>query len=405
MKNWLSDNPIFDTFAQRALFRTYYGGADFGECQSTMGRIAEGNCDDWYREWYNTAERLRSIGDNCLAKGHIVSAREAYLRAATYYHTAYFPLFGAPVDPRLVVASEKETQTFHQAAALFDVPIEVVEIPYKQSKCSTLPAYFIKADNCDEPKPLIVHTNGYDSNIQEMFFYHAPAATRRGYHCLLFDGPGQGRNLIRDHLPMIPNWETVVKQVIDYAAARPDVDSSKIVLVGWSFGGFLAPRAAAFENRLAALVADPGQWDLKDMLQSNFAALLGSNVDVTNIDPKKLASIEVSFRNGKAGPMQKWKIIQRNFWVHGVNNLYDCIQEMLKYEISSVVDQISCPTLLTLPEGDPLAETTQKLYEAIKAPKRLVPFTLAEGAGGHCETMARSLYHQRVFDWLDETLM
>ena len=31
-------------------------------------------------------------------------------------------------------------------------------------------------------------------------------------------------------------------------------------------------------------------------------------------------------------------------------------------------------------------------------------FTDAEGSGGHCEGMARTLYHQRVFDWLDETL-
>jgi hypothetical protein len=34
----------------------------------------------------------------------------------------------------------------------------------------------------------------------------------------------------------------------------------------------------------------------------------------------------------------------------------------------------------------------------------LLRFTAAEGAGGHCEAFARSLYHQRVYDWLDETL-
>jgi hypothetical protein len=33
----------------------------------------------------------------------------------------------------------------------------------------------------------------------------------------------------------------------------------------------------------------------------------------------------------------------------------------------------------------------------------LLRFTAAEGAGGHCEAFARSLY-QRVYDWLDETL-
>lgn len=401
MQDWLSDNPMYDTFGQRALLRTYYGGADFGECLTTLGRIANGSIDDWYREWYLTAERLSAIGDDCSTKGHIVSAREAYLRATTYYHTAYFPFFGVPVDPKLMAAFEKETRAFHKAAALFSVPIEVVEIPYGHT---TLPAYFVKADNSSQPRPVVVHTNGYDSNIQEMFFYHAPAATRRGYHCLLFDGPGQGRNLIRDDMLMVPNWEDVVKAAIDYVVSRPEVDPDKIVLAGWSFGGFLAPRAAAFEKRIAALIADPGQWDVKDAILSNFSSVLGANCDLDNIDLQRIALIEESIRSGKGGPMQKWKVVQRNFWVHGVTTLYDCIQEMLKYEISSVAAQISCPTLLTCSEGDPLAENTHKLYEALQCPKHLVPFTLAEGAGGHCETMARSLYHQRVFDWLDETL-
>jgi hypothetical protein len=34
----------------------------------------------------------------------------------------------------------------------------------------------------------------------------------------------------------------------------------------------------------------------------------------------------------------------------------------------------------------------------------LLHFTSAEGSGGHCEALVRGLYHQRVFDWLDETL-
>jgi hypothetical protein len=31
-------------------------------------------------------------------------------------------------------------------------------------------------------------------------------------------------------------------------------------------------------------------------------------------------------------------------------------------------------------------------------------FTAAEGAGMHTEALARLLYDQRLFDWLDETL-
>ncbi|MGA9717149.1 MAG: alpha/beta fold hydrolase [Acidobacteriaceae bacterium] len=95
-------------------------------------------------------------------------------------------------------------------------------------------------------RPTMVHVDGYDSNIQEMYFAHGAAALRRDYNCLLFDGPGQGRKLIRDGLPIRPDWENVVRPVIDYALARPEVDPARIVLSGWSFGGFLAATCCRF---------------------------------------------------------------------------------------------------------------------------------------------------------------
>ena len=390
---WLSNDAVFDAFGQRAILRTYYEGADFGECLTTMQRIGQGTFDDWHKEWIATADRLVGIGDSCLEKKHQVSAREAYLRATTYYHTSYFPLFGKPLDPRLLAAFERETEAFHKAASLVSPPIEILEIPFEKS---TLPAYFIKVDNSGKPRPTVVHTNGYDSNIQEMYFYHALAATRRGYNCLLFDGPGQGRNLIRDAIPMRHDWENVVSPIIDYALSKPEIDPKKIVLVGWSFGGFLAPRAAAFEHRIAALIADPGQWDMRDSILNAFPFS-----PEEKHDPLKFKSIEDKLRSDA---MLRWKFIQRGFWVHGVDSLDDYLREMLKYEVSSVADQISCPTLITHSEGDPTAKGAPKLYEALRVQKKLMSFSLAEENGGHCETMARSLYHQRVFDWLDEIL-
>jgi hypothetical protein len=74
---------------------------------------------------------VEGIGDESAAAGHGVSAREAYIQASTYYRTAYFPLFGKPVDPRLIEAFERETESFRKAAALFSPPIEVLEIPFE----------------------------------------------------------------------------------------------------------------------------------------------------------------------------------------------------------------------------------------------------------------------------------
>src|SRR5215467_8822977 len=67
---------------------------------------------------------------------------------------------------------------------------------------------------------------------------------------------------------MRPDWENVVRAVVDFVLARPEVDPGRVALIGWSFGGYLAPRAASGEPRLAACIADPGQWDLLEALRA-----------------------------------------------------------------------------------------------------------------------------------------
>jgi pimeloyl-ACP methyl ester carboxylesterase len=389
---------MWEAFGLRALPHAVYGGADFGECFTTVERVGNRGVDEWYTEWMATADRVANIAQACEAGGHLVSAREAYFRASSYYHVAYFPLFGKPVDPRLRRAFESETAVFLRAAAFCDPAVEAVEIPFEGR---TLPGYFLRCSGDARPRPTLVHVNGYDSNIQEMYFAHGPAALRRGYHVLLLDGPGQGRNLIRDGVPFRPDWETVVRAAVDYALARPEVDGKRVVLAGWSFGGFLAPRAAAFEHRIAALIADPGQWDQADnLLAMGVPGEVLANIE--NIDPALFTPFEEKLRS--ADPMTQWRIRQRGFWAHGVNTLYELIREMVRFEITSVVQNIQCPTLVTQSEGDPVSRGAPKLYEALRCPKMLVAFTAAEGSGGHCEALARTLYHQRVFDWLDETL-
>src|SRR5690349_8049361 len=106
MKQLFAD-PLFQMCAERAMVMMTRGGAEYGECASTASKIISGDVDSWYREWIVTAERVENWGDDSARRGHIVSAREAYLRSSTYYRTSYCPLFGAPTDPRLVVAFDR----------------------------------------------------------------------------------------------------------------------------------------------------------------------------------------------------------------------------------------------------------------------------------------------------------
>jgi len=395
------DKSMSDDWTHRALAHAVYGGADFGECMTTSRRIAEGDGDSWYQEWIGTAERVSTIAEASEAEGHRVSAREAYLRASNYYRTSYPFFYGAPVDPRLIEAFDKETAAFRRAAALFDPPVEPVEIPYEGT---TLPGYFYRVDDSNERRPTLIATNGYDSTIQEMHFAHAVAAVRRGYNCLTFDGPGQGRALIKQNLHMRPDWENVVTPVVDYALSRPEVDPERVTLIGWSLGGYLAPRAASGEHRLAACIADPGQWDMLEAMKGMFArfSVPQEIVDhLPDVDPKVLQPV---FEAIEASPQLTWTFKQRALWVHGVDSMMDYLRITPQYRLSDRADKIRCPTLITWAENDPIAGFAEKLYEALTCPKMLLRFTNAEGAGDHCEVNARTLFHQRAFDWLDGTL-
>jgi len=108
---------MWEAFGPRALF--WAGtGSDFGEVKNTIGRIGAGDVHDWHREWTATAERIESIGDQCVRRKHSVGAREACIRAATYHRTAYYPLFGPKVEPPLAESSRREWNAMVKAATV-----------------------------------------------------------------------------------------------------------------------------------------------------------------------------------------------------------------------------------------------------------------------------------------------
>src|SRR5829696_7469807 len=234
-RNIFFGDPLFEEFALRPLI---IDGCPLGEISATTSLIEEGDRDGWYLQWTATAERVAGYADESVHAGHTISARDAYLRASSYYRAAYLPLYDSPVDPRLVEAFDKETDTFQKAAALMTPPVEPVEIPYEGI---SLPGYFCQADDSGRPRPTLIVTNGYDSTINELYLDFT-AVLPRGYNLLLYDGPGQGRVLIKQGLIMRPDWEKVVKPVVDYALTRTEVDPEKIAIMGISLGGYLALR-------------------------------------------------------------------------------------------------------------------------------------------------------------------
>ena len=398
----LSDNPMWEEMAARALALVDYGGAEIGECRAAVEATGDGGPDQWHDAWNTLAQHLDDAGRVSAVEGDPVSARDALLRASTYYRISYCPLFGSPVDERLRISFEAEEQAFASAADLGAGNLRPIEVPFEGG---SLPGYIATPDGDPGPRPTILQVNGFDSNVHEMYFSNGPAATARGYNWIGVDGPGQGRNLIRDGLPLRPDWETVVGPILDRVEAMDEVDPGKIVLAGWSLGGFLAPRAAAFfSDRLAALVADPGQWDQRDAVVPGLPLSDEEKERFPEVDRSKIDELEQRVRNEDSDPMLRWRLIDRGLWVTGTETLFDFFARMCEFELSPVAGRIACPTLATINEGDPNSAGAPRLLDAISGSGKLVRFTGAEGAGGHCEGLARRLYHDRVFDWLARTV-
>jgi len=247
----------FDFQTLRLLGSAASGDAEVGEVLSTAYRIREGDFESWTAEWLKTARRVHEIAEGSLDRGCRVSAREAYFRASNYYRAAEFYLHGDPSDPRIIDFSRSARACFEQALGLTSLAVERVAIPYQGT---SLPGYFYRADEAEARAPtLIVHT-GYDGT-QEELRATATAATSRGMNCLTFEGPGQGAVIREQGLGFRPDWEAVVTPVVDHVLDLATVDPERIALLGISFGGYLAPRAAAFEHRLAACIANGGVFD------------------------------------------------------------------------------------------------------------------------------------------------
>jgi len=146
----------------------------------------------------------------------------------------------------------------YKAAQPASSPHDIVEIPYEGI---TLPGYFFHVDDSSTPRATLILHIGFDGTAEELYFDGGSTALSRGYICLVSEDPGQGRFIHEQKLPFRSDWEKVVTPVVDFALTRPEVEPHRIALLGLSLGGYLAPRAATYEHRIAACIANGGVFD------------------------------------------------------------------------------------------------------------------------------------------------
>ncbi|WP_370964470.1 alpha/beta hydrolase family protein [Amycolatopsis sp. cg9] len=343
--------------------------------REAAARGSDAGTPDFLRAWTALTDQLVTQAEAAEKAGHERTAGQLYFRAANYLCQAERML--AHSNPDRLPTYRRVLALAQKAFDLRDPRVSRVEIPYEGT---TLPAYFSAATSAG-PAPVVVLVNGLDSTKEHMYgSAHWAELAARGISCLMLDQPGTGEALRLQGITARIDSEVWAGAAVDWLEQRDDVDPARIGIVGWSLGGYYAPRAAAFEKRFALCVA----W--------------GANHDWGAVQRRRLE------REGERPVPHYWEHV---LWVWGHDDLDTFITFADDVHLDGVVEKITVPFLIAHGEQDrqiPLEYAHRSYAQAVNSPRReLRVFTPDEGATEHIGLDHLPHVSTYIADWVAGT--
>jgi len=353
-----------------------YGAVALGEIDQVCGRLRrrQDETQAWWEEWSAMGGRLEQAADAAEAEGRRMTAGNCYLRAGMYYFTA----------ERFIYPGEQKREMGRRAIRLQTrgllrrhPNLEKVEVPYEGT---TLPALFMKAREASGRAPTVVLFDGMDNCKEMSVLFAGLEFAARGWNTLAIDGPGQGESLRLRSLYSRHDYEVAGTAAYDYVAGLPDVDPKRVAVMGYSFGGYYAPRVAALEKRYAACVALGAlHWDLVEWQR------------------------EIR-RKQQAGAASTAQSAFHFRWIMGcIDDADAAIEKAKKFSLAGVAERMTCPFLVVHGQDDRVCpvESAHQLYAAVGSKRKTIKiFTADEGAAEHCQVDNRQMGIDYIADWL-----
>ena len=331
----------------------------------------------WIENWASLARKVQAFARADEDAGRSLSAGKKYLRACVYWFTA--ERMATHKSPRKLELYRAMLECFERGVRLRREPIEFVDIPYQGT---TLPALFYRAGGAGR-RPAMIHFDGFDVTKE---WIHLCGIARefaaRGVSTLMVDHPGVGTALRLQGLAMNLQRERWASAALDWLEQRPEVDAKRVGVVAMSLGGYYAPRAAAFETRLAACVAWGARWENS-----------GSHGRIL-----RDASAARSVTN--------W--LEHALWYYGAANADEALEKIAAMTLDGIVQRIRCPLLVVHGANDrqvPLEQAERTVREAKASPRaELRVFGADEGGAEHVGGDLFSPTIDFIADWVAEVL-
>ena len=240
---------VLDIWAARFL----HGPIALGDLTGTVARI--GVWSDWGPEWMKTARVHEEMGEQAWEEGRRISAVGSFMAAAACYHLSYF----LSVDDEGAHAHglAKMVECHDRVRPHMEPAVEKIRIPFPEADLAGLLSF----PPGDGPHPVVIFLPGLDSTKEQRHGGRG-SLLRRGMAVLSLDGPGQGEISLK--LPIRHDYEVAIAAAIDTLETHDRIDAGRVGLIGASLGGYYACRAAAFEPRVIAAVANCGPYSWID---------------------------------------------------------------------------------------------------------------------------------------------
>ena len=220
---------------------------DLDELRSLVAKLESTTEDKWVPVWRSAGKRHEEEGDRREAARDFDGARREYLLAKSYYAIGRFP---GEITPLKAEVSADCARAYRKASAHLDPPLEVVEI---ECEGRAIRAHF-RAPRSDVPLGAVLIMCGADV-FKEDRGWAAEMAVDNRLASLVMDGPETGEN----PFPWDPASVKAWMAAIDYLAARPEVDASRIGSFGISRGGYSVMQlAGTYPEMVRAVVAIAG---------------------------------------------------------------------------------------------------------------------------------------------------
>ncbi len=343
------------------------GGGDAFEIARVCRDIELGNKESWEQAWIDKAEDTEARAKKALTAGHDRTAMRYFFAANQYWRMADVFLTIERNDDKAAYFA-KSQENFRAAAALHDPPIEVISVVCGDEEYD---GYFCHPRNPKSDKwPAIFFIGGADAFAEEIYF-SGRELVERGYAMLLVDTPGRGSSMYLHNIPTRADYEVPGKACFDWLFDRPEIDPDRVGLMGISMAGYYAPRVAAFEDRIKALVSWCGCYSILDDLYLFY----------DHLQPT----------------------VQR--LLGGVSH-EAALQQLEAFSMKGLAQNIKVPTLMTHGANDRLmdVEGAKKLFAEIGAKDKTLHIfdDPKEGGTVHCSHDCWVHHGPMVFDWIEE---